>query len=691
MKALLPTLSLVTIVYSASAQVPTLVKDIRPGSSASSPRSLTNINGTLFFIGNDGVHEPELWKSNGTEAGTVLVKDINPGAITSFDLYPWFTKVDSVLFFVAATPDEGFELHKSDGTDTGTVLVKDIMPGQNPSGTSRLVNVNGTLFFGADNGVNGYELWKSDGTESGTVMVKDIVPGAGSSYVYELTNVNGVLFFAASSTSAGKELWRSDGTPGGTYMIKDIFPGSSNSDPGYLVNIDGILYFQANDGVNGSELWKSDGTSAGTVMVKNIAAGSAGSFPHNITIVNGTIFFAAQTAAYGLELYKSDGTGAGTVLVKDIYPGLYDSFPGYFTAYNGELYFQAYDGVNGTELWKSNGTASGTLMVKNIFSGSGSSDPAHLEVAGGLLYFSASDGALHGHELWSSDGTEAGTIMVYDINSAPFGTISSAPSEMTLLNNMLIFSAFTQDIGRELRKICVNIPEPIITASPAASMCAGDSVLLSVQAGQGWTYQWLKDSTQLTGASFDNYYASSPGSYSIRTDSSGCAFISSPITVIVNTPTAPSITQNGNLLTCTVTASAYQWYLDGNAISGANGSTYAITQDGNYAVAITDTNNCAAISAPYGATVTGTGELLNRPSDLLIYPNPASDVVDVSWTTGEQFHSFTLTDVNGRIILSGNVNTGNSLRLDLGALPTALYFLELQNESLKVRRKISKN
>lgn len=690
MKAQILSLVLVILFKTIDAQVPVVVKDIQPGSVASQPRALTNVNGMLFFIANDGIHEPELWKSDGTEGGTVLVKDINPGPVTSFGLYPFLTPVDSTLFFVAATPDEGFELHKSDGTGAGTVLVKDIMPGPNPSSTSRLVNVNGTLFFGADNGVNGYELWKSDGTESGTVMVKDIVPGSGSSYVSELVNVNGVLFFSALTSPNGKELWRSDGTPGGTYMVKDIYPGSSNSNPGYLVNINGTLYFAANDGINGSELWKSDGTAAGTVMVKNIEPGSAGSFPNNITIVNGTIFFSAQTAAYGLELYKSDGTDAGTILVKDIYPGLFDSFPGYFTSYNGELYFQAYDGVNGTELWKSNGTASGTRMVKNIFAGSGNSDPAHLEVAGGLLYFSANDG-VHGHELWSSDGTEAGTIMVYDINSATSGSISSAPSEMTLLNNMLIFSAFTQDIGSEPRKICVNVPRPMISATPGASICAGDSVQLSVQAGQSWTYQWLRDGNALTGDTAASYYTGSPGSYSIRTDSSGCVFVSDAIDVTVNNSVVPSITQNGNTLTCTVSASSYQWYLNGVPLSGADSSAYVITQDGDYSVAITDTNGCAAISAAFSATVTGTAHPLEGLNELFIYPNPAKDVVVVSWKSRTHLTTFTITDVSGRVMLSGQVTAANSFTLDLTELPAAIYFLELENEGRQARIKVVKN
>ena len=79
---------------------------------------------------------------------------------------------------------------KSNGTAAGTVMVKDINPGALGSSPSYMINVNGTLFFRADDGTNGTELWKSDGTEAGTVMVKEINPGAGVGLIYCLTNVN---------------------------------------------------------------------------------------------------------------------------------------------------------------------------------------------------------------------------------------------------------------------------------------------------------------------------------------------------------------------------------------------------------------------------------------------------------------------------------------------------------------------
>nr|WP_304608947.1 ELWxxDGT repeat protein [Planktothrix sp. FACHB-1365] len=97
---------------------------------------------------------------------------------------------------------------KSDGTAAGTVLVKDISPSLSNSNPGNLTNINGTLYFQAYDGTNGTELWKSDGTAAGTVLVKDIWSGTGNSNPDYLTNINDTLYFGAHDGINGNELWK---------------------------------------------------------------------------------------------------------------------------------------------------------------------------------------------------------------------------------------------------------------------------------------------------------------------------------------------------------------------------------------------------------------------------------------------------------------------------------------------------
>ncbi len=407
-----------------------LVKDIKPGRARGSfPYSLTDVGGRLFFTADDGKHGQELWTSDGNRSGTVLVKDINPGADGGeYDENPSsLTGVGGRLFFTADDGTHGTELWTSDGTKAGTVLVKDITPGAGGYGERApysLTAVGGRLFFTADDGTHGVELWRSDGTRAGTVLVKDIKPGAGGYDDYapsSLTNVGGRLFFAADDGTHGRELWRSDGTRAGTALVKDIKRDVYDSDPSSLADVGGRLFFTARDGIHGRELWRSDGTRAGTVLVKDINPVARDSNARALTGVGGRLFFTAEDGTHGEELWTSNGTRAGTVLVKDINPDTaseYLSAPSSLTGVGARLFFAADDGVHGSDLWTSDGTSAGTVLVKDINPGLRQRDEEYaprMSGLGGRLLFAAADG-IHGAELWTSDGTEAGTVLVKDVN-----------------------------------------------------------------------------------------------------------------------------------------------------------------------------------------------------------------------------------------------------------------------------------
>ncbi|WP_052573125.1 ELWxxDGT repeat protein [Haloferula sp. BvORR071] len=463
------------------------------------PNGLARLGSTIFY--SSGGLSSELWKTDGTAEGTMLVKDLNSVTGSSPG---YLTPGDGVVYFIATENNRGTELYRSDGSAAGTSILKDICPGSGSSYPQELTMVGNTLYFVADDGVNGRELWKSDGTPAGTVMVKAIAPTSNQQVPVSLTAFGGKIYFIANDGVSGTELWASDGTAAGTSVVKDINPGVTSSfsanAPGALMVAGDAIYFSAYAPGMGLELWKSDGSEGGTVMVKDLNPGAGGSNPKllgaagsrlffatnpnvmgvgwSLCVTDGTaggtktlpdinpgvgitikdyevsgnlLYFSTADSSSGVELWRSDGSPGGTFRVADICPGSASSTPTVLTAFKDGILFAADDGVHGVELWKSNGTAAGTMLVCDVDPAAASSLAENLSewvVMGQSMYFAASDGA-HGSELWRSDGTAAGTVMVADVNP---GAANAGPTELTVVGDTLFFMAYSPGIGKELWK-----------------------------------------------------------------------------------------------------------------------------------------------------------------------------------------------------------------------------------------------
>ncbi|MBD0257093.1 MAG: T9SS type A sorting domain-containing protein [Cytophagales bacterium] len=222
---------------------------------------LTYLNGAVYFTDQDN-----LWKTDGTPAGTALIKAF-PGGVAGdgswFKAEPRkFAGSGGKLFFITTLDDHNLQLWKSDGTPDGTVVVTVLGSVSVPT-VSNLVDVQGTLFYAHSVGSSNESLYKTDGTT--VTRVKSF--GYGPPDLHGLTNVNGRLYFAGGLAplnepegyDRGVELWTSDGTPEGTVLVADLHPypdGSSHgSFPSGLTNLDGVLYFTADNGTLGQELW----------------------------------------------------------------------------------------------------------------------------------------------------------------------------------------------------------------------------------------------------------------------------------------------------------------------------------------------------------------------------------------------------------------------------------------------------
>jgi ELWxxDGT repeat protein len=670
---------------------------LRP--SSSHPSDLTKVNVTLFFAADDGTDGVELWKSDGTADGTTLVKDLYPGSY-DYDGYSYsnssdpkqLTTVGGTLFFAANHGTDGVELWTSDGTAAGTVMVADINLGSGGSGLAQLTDVNGTLFFTADDGTHGDELWRSDGTAEGTVMVADINPGTSSTFPRYLTDVNGTLYFAADNGTHDAALWKSDGTAAGTTLVKDLFPGGSGTNPSNLTNVDGTLFFLAQ-----GRLWKSDGTAEGTL---NLEGGDA---PSQLTGENGTLSFLSSDSTNGIELWKSDGTAASTTLLKDIFPGVYDQYyygyyggrysryipnssnPHNLTDVNGTLFFTANDG-NGAELWKSDGTVAGTVLVADINSDSSSSSPSVLTNLNGTLFFAADDGA-HGTELWQSDGTAAGTVVVADIN--PGGT-GSYPSGLTNAGGTLYFTAVDGVHGNELWELSTTVPTLVVSGfststtagAPGSFTVRADNADGSTDTSYTGTVHFTSSDGQAflpsdytftpAGAGVHTFSATlkTAGTQSLmvtNTASAGEAGVESGITILAGAasqlaPSAPAGSTAGTPFSITVTArDPYN-----NPAAGYTGTVHFTSSDGQASLlgdytflpadagAHTFTAGVTLKTAGSRTVTASDGSIISSEAVIEVTPAAASQLVVTAAVTTTAGGTFSIT-VTARDAYNNNV------------------------------------
>jgi ELWxxDGT repeat protein len=471
-----------------------LLKDIYPGSTSSVPNAFSVIGNKLYFSAESSHDNSEPWVSDGTTAGTFLLKNLYPGG--SSDPRN-FSAINNKVVFGAVAPTAGYELYVTKGTASSTKLLKDIfkVPNTLSSYPAMLTTFNNRAYFFASTGDNSnklyktngkapgtelvydfgtgtktdygnmvvfknklyftaassttndiQQLWKSDGTTLGTELVYSAFTGMGSYTVSDLTVIANNLFFGADDGVHGKELWKSDGTTAGTSLVKDIYPGE-NSFPLNLFAHNGICYFTAQDNLHGRELWRSDGTEAGTYMVKEIQPGSGYCSCISDFIASPAdpnfFYFAARTTDNGSELYKSDGTDAGTVLIKDINPGSADSDPNDLTVFNGKVFFFASDSQDGNSLWKTDGTASGTKLVKDVYTIGSSGYLSELTLFNGALYFAEQNNDAS-FSIWKTDGTAAGTVPAIDFTS------KFLIDHLYVGGNLLFFNAWAPETGYEL-------------------------------------------------------------------------------------------------------------------------------------------------------------------------------------------------------------------------------------------------
>jgi ELWxxDGT repeat protein len=359
------------------------------GVISSGQSDFTKFNDKIIFAGGDGLCGIEPFITDGTIEGTKLIKDILPGSSISIwnsqSNRPFFTQAGDYVFFRASNGTGfGYEIFRTDGTEAGTFMVKDIAPG-NTSGIDEnpaFFGHNGIFYFSANDQIHGNELWRSDGTEEGTFMLKDILPGGLSGIYfsnfwdnhYNVVNrkcfapIGQYLYFIARDLQ-GSGLWRTDGSTIGTTKILSISSsGIYDTMPLIIGSNNGKIYFITNTNNSSwgnNSLWVTDGSSAGTILLGQYFMTGTQQFKKSTNLDN--FFFYTVFNDNGTNLMKTDGTLAGTSQVTNFNFPFFDRF-NFLEKCGDYIYFLVDSSGNplGKELWRTDGSSENTILIEGF-------------------------------------------------------------------------------------------------------------------------------------------------------------------------------------------------------------------------------------------------------------------------------------------------------------------------------------
>jgi ELWxxDGT repeat protein len=440
-KPILVIVCLFFIFQSITAQQPQLLHDIAPGTTNGISYDYAAVaSGKYFFVGDSPDYGREVWVSDGSPAGTKLLKDIAPGAESGFNLE--FVVFKDKIWFTARNADFGLELWSSDGTEAGTVCM-DIAVGPSSSEVRYLTAGTDYLYFKAFDESSTSGLYRTDGVSASPERILTLIGTTMPTFISSMATVGNTVYIAFDGPTSD-ELWKSDGTVAGTSLVADINPNGFGK-IGQLSAVGSKVYFPGSSSLfSDFQPWVSNGVTA--IKLADIAPNTDAD-PKWFYEFKNRVYFSAQNQNLVGALWRTQGTAASTAVFKQMSVSSFYGEPFNFASDANYLYFAGYDLNAGYELWRTDGTSAGTVLVKDLKAGFSSSYPKNMYFANGKLYFSA-DFEGNGQELCLTDGTAAGTTRVTDF--FPNSTEGGRPAGIKQLGNKLLFTAKHPDHGNEL-------------------------------------------------------------------------------------------------------------------------------------------------------------------------------------------------------------------------------------------------
>jgi hypothetical protein len=303
------------------------------------------------------------------------------------------------------------------------------------------------------------------------------------------------------------------------------------------------------------------------------------------------------------------------------------------------------------------------------------------------------------------------TIEVYDWDSGlagdddHCGTISFngyAAGTQTLTSGTLITTITIEHpvIVIDATDTIEVFPTPQVSSvhlTPNDSICANDSIRLSVVANGPVTFQWYRDTLAVLNALDSVYQAKQSGIYYCEVmNAYGCRSNSNnqTITVIPNPP-KPTFWITTNMLNTNLTGFALQWYFEGNPIAGATAMTCAVSASGNYFLTAMNYFGCESFSDTVFVTYNNTGleeeALINR---LEVFPNPSTESftlrLDLNANTKV---ALSLYDMQGRKLMDSELGerSGEVIeKIDIRDLKKGIYLFEIRVGATSLHRRVTK-
>lgn len=397
-----------------------------------------------FFTANTLERNNNLFVTDGTEAGTMNIGLMTPGAIGKPVKFG-----DKWYFAVFDTETSKMRLASTDGTSENTKIFSQ---GPEMVAPYTLTVFKDSLYFSGRDEIYGAELWVVGDAED-AYLFKDIDASPSGGAPANFTVVGDQMFFTAYLSYTGVELWvtNGDSSNAGTRMVKDFTGDSFSSRFGSFHSFKDKLYV-----VQGGRLWGSDGTAAGTSELDLARRSSSAT---NFVTLGNQFFFTDSSVGNNTSLWVSDGetttplhhsqdentrhsindiavlndkvyfiseralyesTGTSAQKVETSGSAVSISSSSYLTVLNEQLLFNAtLSNEENNELFQfSEGSIS---QVKDITGNSNSGNPSQLLLLNGEVIFRADD-RISGLELWKTDGSEEGTVLLKDVKSGSSGS-----------------------------------------------------------------------------------------------------------------------------------------------------------------------------------------------------------------------------------------------------------------------------